>query len=352
MKLMLPDGLEAGMVLAETVYSSDGRVLLTEGTELTTELINRLKAKGVIKVSVNDENTLKIDPTDVLINRVLSEAMEVLGHFLPADIPGERLGEAKERYDTVTAILDKVVRDEQVAKLYLDLRTADDDTLDHSVTVCVLALIMGTVFKMPEERLLLLGKSALVHDIGKKAVSPDILAKREDLTPQEIAIFREHTTHGYHILREHGFDLAIARVALYHHERWDGSGYVNKITGETVDFSTRVIAVADMYDDLTRGLTYKQKYLPHEAVEFLYGAGGIYFDARVVKSFTNSICSYPLGSIVRLSTGEIGIVVNVQKTMAPRPIIKIFYDKNNCRLDYPRQVDLSEERTIFINKIL
>ena len=146
--------------------------------------------------------------------------------------------------------------------------------------------------------------------------------------------------------------MAVARIALYHHERWDGSGYINKLAGENIDLLSRIVAVADVYDDLTRGLTYRQKFLPHEALEFLYGAGNMYFDARIVKAFTGSICAYPLGSIVKLSTGEIGIVVNVQKTTAPRPIVKVFYDSANTRLEHPRQVDLSEEKTVFITKIL
>lgn len=352
MKQILDSQLEPGMVLAETVYASDGRVLLAAGTKLTTALINRLQEMRITKVNINDEDTIEIDPDKVLINRVHTEAVQILGHFLPADIVGERMGEHRERYAAVSTALEKVVNDRQVGRLYLDLRTADDDTLAHSITVCVLSLILGAVLHMPEDRLLLLGKAAMVHDIGKKAVPQEILAKREDLTPQETQIYQEHTKEGYRILREQGFDVAIARVALYHHERWDGSGYINKVSGENIDLSSRIVAVADAYDDLTRGLTFKQKFLPHEAMEFLYGTGNIYYDARVIKAFTGSICAYPLGSIVKLSTGETGIVINVQKTTAPRPIIKIFYDSNNVHLEYPKQVDLSEEKTIFITKIL
>jgi len=352
MKQLIPDNLEPGMVLADTVFAANGRVLLAEGTKLTRDLIERLKEMQILTVFINDENTISVDPDDVLINRVHSEALQVLGHFLPADIFGERLGSVKDRYDSLSGILDEVVKDEKVANLYLDLRTIDDDTLNHSINVCVLSLIMGDAFKMDRERMLQLGKAAMVHDIGKKAVPQDIIAKREDRTPEEAKIFEDHTKHGYQILRETEFDVGIARVALYHHERWDGSGYINKVAGENIDLFSRIVAVADVYDDVTRGISYKQKYLPHEAMEFLYGAGNIYFDARVVKAFTGSIFAYPLGSIVKLSTGEIGIVINVQKTMAPRPIVKVFYDKANNRLDYPRQVDLSEQKTLFITKIL
>lgn len=351
MRQLSLSALEPGMVLAETVFSVGGAVLLTEGTVLTRELIGRLRDKNVFFVNVNDENTVALDPDDVLINRVHARALQVLGHFLPADILGERLGEAGERYWIVLEALEQVIKAPQVPGLYLDLRTVDDETLDHSITVCVLSMIMGSVLKMETERLLQMGTGAIIHDIGKKAIPQEIINRREDLTPGEKQLYQAHCKKGYQILREKGFDVAVARVALYHHERWDGSGY-NKLAGEQIDLASRIVAVADTYDDLTRGLTYRQKYLPHEALEFLYGAGNIYFDARAVKAFTGNICAYPLGSIVKLSTGETGIVVNVQKTMAPRPIVKIFYDRENVRLDYPRQIDLSEEKTTFITKIL
>lgn len=349
----LPIGqLEENMILAETVFYGNGKPLITEGAKLTKALIEKLQEMRIAKVAVNDEGTINLDPGEVLENRVYAQALRILATFIPADLWGERLGEAKERYEQVTYALEKVIRNPMVTELYLDLRTADDDTLDHSITVCVLSLIVGATLQLPMERLLTLGMAAMVHDIGKKSVKPEILAKREDLTPAETKILQEHTKLGYQRLREAGFDVAIAKVALYHHERWDGSGYINKMAGENIDLLSRIVAVADTYDDLTRGLTYKQKYLPHEAMEFLYGAGNIYFDVRVVKAFTGSIAAYPLGSIVKLSSGEIGIVINVNKTSAPRPIVKIFFDKNNNRLEYARQIDLYEEKTIFITKIL
>lgn len=348
----LPIGrLEENMVLAETVFSTGGKPLITEGTRLTRPLIEKLQEMGIARVAVNEEGTINIDPSEVLINRVHKRALQTLGSFIPADALGERLGDAKQRHEQVSRVLETVARNPQVAELYLDLRTADDDTLDHSITACVLALIVGATLGLPAERLLTLGIAAMVHDIGRKAVPPEILAKREDHTPGELKKLQEHTKLGYQRLREAGFDVAVAKVALYHHERWDGSGY-NNLAGENIDLLSRIVAVADTYDDLTRGLTYKQKYLPHEAMEFLYGAGNIYFDVRVVKAFTGSISAYPLGSIVKLSSGEIGIVVNVHKTSAPRPIVKIFFDRDNNRLEYARQIDLSEEKTVFITKIL
>ncbi|KNZ70920.1 metal dependent phosphohydrolase [Thermincola ferriacetica] len=352
MKQLKVDQLEPDMILAESVYSASGKVLLAEGTKLTPDLIKRLMEMQVPRVCVNDENTIPIDPNEVLTNRVHTQALRILGTVIPADLCGSRLEDAQFRYELVAETIAKIMETKEVHELFLDLRTIDDDTLDHSITVCVLSLIVGAALKFTPDRLYMLGIGAMVHDIGKKAVPPEILAKREDLTPQETQMFQAHVKEGYRILREHGFDVPIAKVALYHHERWNGSGYVNRLAGDNIDLFSRIVQTADVYDDLIRGLTYKQKYLPHEAMEYLYGAGNFYFDVRVVKAFTSSISAYPLGSLVKLSTGEIGVVVNVQKTSAPRPIVKICYDKNNNRLDYPRQIDLSEEKTIFITKIL
>lgn len=352
MKQLKVEQLEKDMILAESIYGTNGKVLLAEGTKLTADLIKRLIEKGVARVSVNDENTIPIDPNEVLVNRVHSQALRILGTFMPADLCGTRVIEAQHRYEVVSEAIAKIVDTKEVHNLFLDLRTIDDDTLDHSVNVCVLSLIVGAKLNFTPDRLYNLGTGAILHDIGKKAVPTEVLAKREDLTPAETNLYQAHTKEGYRILREHGFDVAIAKVALYHHERWNGSGYISNLSGENIDLFSRIVAAGDVYDDLTRGLTYKQKYLPHEAMEYLYGAGNFYFDVRVVKAFTGSIAAYPLGSLVKLSTGETGVVVNVEKTSAPRPIVKICFDRHNKRLDYPRQIDLSEEKTIFITKIL
>lgn len=352
MERLLTNQLKIGMVLAEPIFGPNGKILLNEGTKLDKNLINRLVQKEIIEVAVNEKNTAAIEPNEVLVSRVLSGVQRTLNSLYPIDIASEQLAQIKETHQNISGILREIISDPAVHGFFLDLRTTDDFTLQHSANVCVLSLIMGATIKLSREKLLQLGTGAILHDIGKKTLPKELLDKKAELTPKEQEIIKEHAKAGYQTLRNNGFAPEIAKVALYHHERWDGSGYPTKLAGEKIDLYSRIVAVADVYDALTEERSYRQKYLPHEAVEFLYGAGNYYFDAKVVKAFTRSIAAYPLGSIVQLSTGEIGIVVNIEKTVAPRPIVKICYDQDNKKLEFPRQVDLTEEKTLFITKIL
>lgn len=344
--------LQAGMILAEPIFGPNGKVLLNEGSKLDFEMIERLKKKGVFEVSVNEETTASIDPNEVLVNRVSVYAKQNLDKFYPLDIASKQLAQINQRHQTVSAVMKGIISNPTVHSFFLDLRTTDDFTLEHSVNVCVLSLIVGVTLEIPFAGLIHLGTGSLLHDIGMKGIDTDIINKHGELTAAETEKVNEHTKMGYQILRDNGFAPEIARIALYHHERWDGSGYPSKLAMDKIDFYSRIVAVADVYDALTGERAYRERYLPHQAIEFLYGAGNYYFDAKVVNAFTQSIAAYPLGSLVQLSTGEIGVVINIQKTSAPRPIVKICYDKDNKKLEFPRQVDLIEEKTIFINKIL
>lgn len=346
--------LREGMVLAEPVIVND-QVLLNEGTVLTSNLIRRLKEKGVFEVAVNEETTVAIDPNDVLVGRIMSHVQRFLNTYYPVEVlrlPAERLKVLRERHKKVSLMLQKIIQEEDVHRFFLDLRTTDDFTLEHSANVCVYSLIIGVTMELKDEELYHLGVGAILHDIGKRALPLEIRQKEGELTAEEREKMKEHTKEGYMILRREGIAVEAARVALHHHERWDGSGYPLGLKGEKIDLFSRIVAVADVYDALTGNRPYRKSYLPHEAVEYLYGAGNLHFDAKVVQAFLQSISPYPLGSVVQLSTGEIGVVVNVEKTFAPRPIVKICYDKDNKKLEFPRQVDLSKEKTLFITKIL
>jgi HD-GYP domain-containing protein (c-di-GMP phosphodiesterase class II) len=128
-------------------------------------------------------------------------------------------------------------------------------------------------------------------------------------------------------------------------ERWRVS---YKAAGENIPLGSRIISVCETYDRLLR----LEKYPHYQAVEFLYGAGNYLFDSKVVNAFVNNLAVYPLGSLVKLSTGEVGLVVNVRKNQGPRPIVKVYFDSTGKPLPSPKDVDLGKERTLFIQRVL
>ncbi|MFZ3173217.1 MAG: HD domain-containing phosphohydrolase [Carboxydocellales bacterium] len=348
-KTMVAD-LRTGMKLAESIFSDNKQILVAEGTLLTESIINRLQE---IKrhVYIYDENTIEADPGEVLTNRVLANTLNKLHTYLPFELYPESDNQVNEKFERLNKLLQIIISHPMVADFLLDLRTIDELSLEHSLNVCVFSLLIGAGLELPESLMVYLGKGAITHDIGKMSLPIEIRGNFNNLSPKDQLVYKEHTNNGYRLLREKGFESQVAKVALYHHERWDGGGYPTKLEGEKIDLLSRIVNIADVYDNLTSTLA-DTSYLPHEAIEYLYGAGDMYFDARIVRAFIYNVAIYPLGSIVKLSTGEVGIVVNVAKNISSRPIVKICYDKENQKLKYYHQKDLYQEKTVFITKVL
>lgn len=342
--------LQPGMIMAESILG-DNTVLIAEGTVLTEVLINRLQNMALNQVSICSPGTLITDAGEVLVDKVLQMALSVLDKYLPVRLY-QNQQQVKDTYQKARTILEKIIKNDKISKFYLDLRAIDDFTLPHSINVAVFSVLVGLGMHLTGEMLGELGTAALLHDVGRTRIDRELLQHDLENPLQTQPACAEHTRIGYQLLREEGFSPAIARVALYHHERWDGSGYPQHLQGEKIDLFSRIIMVADVFDTYTGPLGGKMRCLPHEAIEFLYGGGNLYFDARAVKAFIQFIPVYPLGTVVQLSSGEIGIVVNVEKNVATRPVIKVCYDSNNQKLAASYQIDLGSEKTTFITKVL
>lgn len=344
------DQLQPGMLIAETIFDDSGKALIIEGTALHENMIRRLQEMDKTHTYIYHEQTIEADPGKILETRVLIHARNLLSEYIPIDLYNESNERAFKRQETVSQMLKKITSNPSVSGFFLDLRAIDDYTMEHSIHVCVISLLVGTGLNMKEEMLETLGTGALLHDVGRIQLTPELRGQVGSVSGEAEQRYLDHTKYGYQLLRDQGLSTDIARMALYHHEKWDGSG-PHKMAGDKLDLLSRIVAVCNVYDEFT-GPIAAQRYLPHEAIEYLYGTGDYYFDARVVKAFTTSVSIYPLGSVVKLNTGEIGIVVNVDKNIAPRPIIKLCYDRNNQKIKYPQQIDLSTETTLFISSIL
>lgn len=343
--------LTPDMIMAESIFDSDtGQILVAEGTRLNEAIISRLSKKNLHQVFVYDPATIEADPGEIMCNKILERAITTLNNYLPKHLYKDRDGKVKAKHAKLVEILGKVIRDPKVSSFFVDLSSVDDLTMEHSINVCVFSLLTGHSLNLSDGVLVALGQGGLLHDVGRLLIDKSLL-KRETFSPEEEKAYKEHINHGYKMLREAGFDTNVAKVALYHHEKWDGSGYMS-LAGEKVDLLSRIVGVADVYDGFTGNYGGTNRFMPHEGMEYLYGAGNLYYDARIVKAFIHSVPIYPLGSLVQLSTGEIGIVVNVEKNIPVRPIVKVCYDKNKQRLKYYSQLDLYTEKTIFITKVL
>ncbi|MEN6351605.1 MAG: HD-GYP domain-containing protein [Syntrophomonas sp.] len=345
--------LQPDMEVARAIYSSDGRILLHAGMKLNETYIYRLQASGIASVYIKDELTGDLDTLqDVVREETRIETVKVLkDNFF--QLEHQHKLNIRMAKNMVNQIIDDLLLNSDLLVNLTDIRTFDDYTFAHSVNVCILSIMTGITLQYNNLKLTELGIGALLHDIGKTKISKEILQKPDDLNRDEFDEVKKHSKYGFEILRKYeDLSLLSAHVAFQHHERWDGQGYPRQLAGDNIHEYARIVAVADVYDALMADRPYRPGYTVNQAMLILKRMSGIYLDASCVNALLTNIASYPIGSYVELSTGEIGIVVDVNKEMSTRPVIRLIFKKNGLKFPNPHEIDLSKLSTICIIKIL
>lgn len=349
------------MRLGKSIITADGRVLLQAGTLMRESFIDPLLAHGVASVYIVNELAPDVEPADVVSDEVrahlraeMKQAMsEIDRAFAEASKLGIRHFQASFRTERLKNMVDLVVGElmanPKATVSLQDIRTADEYTLGHSVNVCILTTLLGVELGYTSQELRELAFGALLHDIGKTAVPPEILNKPGKLTPEETEIMNQHTTMGWMMLkdqREISYTSAI--VALQHHERWTGGGYPMNLSGNQIYKFARVCAVADCYDAMTADRVYRKGLTPAVALDTLSGPMHGFFEPRNLIAFLNCIAPWPVGSVVEITGGQKAVVISAERGRADRPLVRVVLEPDGGRVAQPFELDLSRERNIEI----
>lgn len=322
--------LESGMKLASDIelnYKKKSKAfLITKGTILTTENINKLISFGVRGVYIEDGRI-----NEILDYKFREEAVLAIKEiFDVCENTHQILGE--NTIKQIEKVSEKLVRNINKNKGITigisDLQTYDENTYLHSLSVTVISIAIGTELKLNRQQLCDLGVCAMLHDIGKVEIPIEIISKPSKLTKEEYDIVKTHSSLGAnYIIENKEIDKDIYLGVISHHEKFDGTGYPNGLEKEKIPLFGRIITVADVYDALTAKRPYRKPVKPFEAIEYIMGGVGTSFDYNVVKAFLKKIEPYPIGSCVRLSDGRHGNIIGENPSNPLRPVVKVTGDK-------------------------
>ncbi len=336
-----------GMITAEPIKCpTTGKTLLNSGSKLTASIIESLKSRKIEKVSITDQYTLFVDPVDTMskeLGRLLEEGIARIAPDIPEANTSDKMVKISQ---SARKISKRIIENRDIVQHCVVMKLLDDCFLfKHSVNTCILSLLIAGAMNMTETSVENVGIGALLHDLGLCEMPQVISAKQRN--QQLEALWREHPTYGYYFAKEIKLHDEVTEIILNHHECWNGSGYPNGLSSEQIPLGARIISVCETYDRLL----HHEGYPHHKAIQHLLDERNTIFDGHIVQLFFNSLAVYPLGSMVRLSTGEVGVVVNVRKNPGSRPVVRVYYNRVNRPLTTPYDVDLATKRNVLIDQV-
>ncbi len=241
----------------------------------------------------------------------------------------------------VEAINDSVLRHPQALISVARLKTADDYTYLHSMAVAGLMSGLARQLGLPDAQVVEAAMGGLLHDMGKAVTPLDILNKPGRLTNEEMEVMRQHPLDGHRLLVAGGVQNAVVlEIALHHHEKMDGSGYPNRLVGEEISLMSRMGAVCDVYDAISSDRPYKRGWDPAESLKQMASWKG-HFDPAIFQAFVRRLGIYPVGSLVRLESQKLAVVIEQTPDALLKPKVRAFYSAKLRSHVLLQDIDLS-----------
>ncbi|HOD32204.1 MAG TPA: HD-GYP domain-containing protein [Holophaga sp.] len=266
-------------------------------------------------------------------------------HVIRGVLADARLGKQAqvEQVEPVVAeITDSILRNPGTLVSLLRLREGDNYTFTHCVSVATLLVTFGRHLGMDRSQLMELGVGGMLHDLGKMRVPDHILNKPGKLTNEEFEIMKQHVDLGMQLLRSTpGITPAMAQIAGEHHERFGGAGYPDGLHGFQISASGRMAAIVDVYDAITSNRIYHRGMEPSVALQKIFEWSEHHFDPELAQQFIQAVGIYPVGSLVRLESQRLAVVVDLGEGSLLNPVVRVVYDARRRKPLEPQDLDLS-----------
>jgi len=384
---LTPQELSPGMILAYSVVTPAGQILGEAGSEVTRQLINRMKLYRVETATVTESpsETIPAEATPVIaapedpsepvappkpepievhthINETKTakqkvaestafmgfqmeyyRAIDVLKHAFSDTIDGHLPLDANRLLETIRPLFAERTTIVELFDMLNNLRALDDTIYAHSVNVALIARMLGRWLKFDKSTLDLVTQAGLIHDIGKCLIDEDVLNKKGSLTDEEFALIKSHPRLGYNLIKPMDLDSRIKKATLQHHERCDGSGYPTGLDEDNIDDIAMVIAIADVYDAMTAARTYRTPLCAFQVIAKFEDEGFSKYPTKYIMTFLSQIAATYQSNRVVLNDGTPCKIIMLNKNDLSRPVVRL--DDNTC-------IDLSARRDLHIKAII
>ncbi len=373
MKKISVEELKPGMMFNKAVYIDSDNMLVGPNIPLKEDDIKKLMKWGVAEV----ETTADVIQQGSFVTSGSAKSNQILHDYEQLLSLRKRLIEVHNnacyKIDRMYSLIrkdlpielpsvQKVVSDilgliKENSNVFLFLTGLDDVDrnylVTHSVNVTFYSLIIGQAMNYNDKQLIELGTGTILIDSGMTKIPVYIIHKQSNLTDSEYQMIKAHPLHGYKALINYTeLNERIANISLQHHEQFDGKGYPRGLKGKEIDEYARIAAIADSYEAQISNRSYRGKVYAYHAMKNLLASGVNKFDPEILKLFLSRMSVYPIGSIVQLNDNSIGIVIGSVTEKPLRPIIKLIIDSANQKITDTRIINLLEDTTKYINKVL
>ena len=377
MRTLTPHELEQGMIVAEAVKTPSGQILATPGSEVTRQLINRMKlyrvdfavveGEAFAEASSSSEATPVEKPESAPVPKTyIQETKTVKQKVASSDAFRSFQLQYYMILEDLKVVFNEIINEnkplqqdalvEKVATLFRtrntiielfdmlnNMRALDDSVYAHSLNVALISRMLGRWLKLDSHNLDVLTCAGLFHDIGKVLIPEEVLNKSGKLTDEEFELVKSHPKKGYDILKPQNIDPHIKKAALMHHERCDGSGYPSGLDEDLIDEYAMIVGIADVYDAMTAARSYRAPLCAFQVISNFEKDGYQKYHAKYITTFLKQIAATYQSNRVVLSDGRGGKIVMINPNDLSRPVIQ--FDDNEC-------LDLSTHRDLYITAVI
>ena len=291
------------------------------------------------------QDKARLEQEALSIRETYKETKELIEYTLEDFRLGKSIDTARAK-KAVAKLAESVIRNPDALVCFNQLKKKDEYTALHSLRVCVLALAFGRHLGFSEEALNIIGIGGLLHDMGKMRVPNDILNKPGKLTDKEYEIMKSHVPLGVEILEKtSGIPPTALEIVRSHHERYNGSGYIMGLKGDQIGQFGMIAAIVDCYDAITSDRVYHSGISAHNALKKMYEWRQRDFHPKLIEQFIQCMGIYPIGSLVELNTGEIGVVITMNRIRRLKPRVILVLQANNSPYTELKTIDLMHHKT-------